>query len=282
MINASLAGCASALWLFAATSCTSAVFTNAKDATQLERRWNEFEQEASAAANPESPKNDPQAEQADDTPWTFELHPSLWVPSRRGSTTVQGTTGPFVLSQLAAIVLHSELRLDRLSLFGDLYHLDLTESQTRDGERFTVDFKQVILELGAAYQVIDQDLGDGFAFTAAPLVGARSYYMDLRFRSQSGGSNSEEQAWVDGFGGARFRLGERDGLALVGRVDAGAGGSNATWNALAGLEWNIVSFLSLTAGYRWLSVDYARGSGANRFEYNVLQLGPTLGLSLRF
>jgi hypothetical protein len=35
-------------------------------------------------------------------------------------------------------------------------------------------------------------------------------------------------------------------------------------------------------GYRLLSVDYQKGSGVNRYEYDVLQHGPLLGLSVGF
>jgi hypothetical protein len=35
-------------------------------------------------------------------------------------------------------------------------------------------------------------------------------------------------------------------------------------------------------GYRALSVHYAQGEGRRRYEFDVLQHGPVLGLSMRF
>ena len=35
-------------------------------------------------------------------------------------------------------------------------------------------------------------------------------------------------------------------------------------------------------GYRVLSVDYAQGEGRRRYEFDMLQHGPVLGLSARF
>jgi hypothetical protein len=35
-------------------------------------------------------------------------------------------------------------------------------------------------------------------------------------------------------------------------------------------------------GYRALSVDYAQGEGQRRYEFDMVQHGPILGLSLRF
>jgi hypothetical protein len=35
-------------------------------------------------------------------------------------------------------------------------------------------------------------------------------------------------------------------------------------------------------GYRALSVDYAQGEGRRLYEFNAVQHGPVLGLSMRF
>jgi hypothetical protein len=35
-------------------------------------------------------------------------------------------------------------------------------------------------------------------------------------------------------------------------------------------------------GYRALSVDYQKGSGVNRYEYDMLQHGPIVGLTVKF
>ena len=35
-------------------------------------------------------------------------------------------------------------------------------------------------------------------------------------------------------------------------------------------------------GYKALSVDYSRGIGSDRYQYNVVQHGPVVGLSVRF
>ena len=35
-------------------------------------------------------------------------------------------------------------------------------------------------------------------------------------------------------------------------------------------------------GYRALSVDYEKGSGANKFEFDVVEHGPVVGLTVRY
>jgi hypothetical protein len=107
--------------------------------------------------------------------------------------------------------------------------------------------------------------------------------MDVDVRPPGTGNNaSGDEAWVDAFGGMRFRIGADEGPGVFGRFDAGAGGSDATWNALVGLDWRIGGWLAFTGGYRWLSIDYSSGSGNDRVVYDILALGPFLGISFRF
>ena len=59
--------------------------------------------------------------------------------------------------------------------------------------------------------------------------------------------------------------------------------------------WNVITASALrvsavrhgilwsgVVGYRALSVDYEEGSGSSKYEYDVLQHGPILGVTARF
>ena len=63
-------------------------------------------------------------------------------------------------------------------------------------------------------------------------------------------------------------------------------GSRFSWNLLGAYSWQIGARDGLTysgiLGYRLLSVDYVQGSGAARSEYDVLQHGPLMGLTVNF
>ncbi|MPR08627.1 hypothetical protein [Microvirga tunisiensis] len=59
-----------------------------------------------------------------------------------------------------------------------------------------------------------------------------------------------------------------------------------SWQAIGGYgfdfgDWNGITF-SGVIGYRALSVDYAQGEGRHRYEFDMLQHGPVLGLSMRW
>jgi hypothetical protein len=226
--------------------------------------------------------------------WHVEVVPYLWAPAMHGQLGARGSTAPVGINQSeildimkddlqGAFVTHGEFAKDRFRFLGDFSYINLESSTSTPRGEIETDMEQVIAELGLAYQVIDAELGEGYRLSVEPLVGARLNYIDVEVELRgSGREDSGDQWWVDGFGGARFRIGAEEGPGVFGRFDAGAGGSDATWNALVGMDWRIGGWLAFTGGYRWLSIDYASGSGDDRVVYDILALGPFLGISFRF
>ncbi|MBL8899046.1 MAG: hypothetical protein JNM84_15510 [Planctomycetes bacterium] len=226
--------------------------------------------------------------------WHIEVVPYLWAPAMHGQVGARGATAPVGINQSeildimkddlqGAFVTHGEFAKDRFRFLADFSYINLESSTSTPLGQVESDMEQIIAELGVAYQVVDEDLGDGYRLSVEPLVGARLNYLDVEVELRgSGREDSGDQWWVDGFGGARFRVGAEEGPGVFGRFDAGAGGSDATWNALVGMDWRIGGWLAFTGGYRWLSIDYASGSGNDRIVYDILALGPFLGISFRF
>jgi hypothetical protein len=63
-------------------------------------------------------------------------------------------------------------------------------------------------------------------------------------------------------------------------------GSDFSWNVLAAYKFDFavrdgVTYSGLL-GYRLLDVDYSGSANGATYEYNVLQHGPLMGLSMRF
>jgi hypothetical protein len=248
---------------------------------------------ASGEAQSDGAKSDEKSAGAEKT-WHIEVVPYLWAPAMHGQVGAQGSTVPVGINQSeildimkddleGAFVTHGEFAKDRFRFLADFSYINLESSTSTPLGRFESDMEQIIAELGVAYQVVDEDLGDGYRLSIEPLVGARFNYLDTEVELRgSGREESGDQWWVDGFGGARFRVGAEEGPGVFGRFDAGAGGSDATWNALVGMDWRIGGWLAFTGGYRWLSIDYSSGSGDDRIVYDILALGPFLGISFRF
>ena len=90
------------------------------------------------------------------------------------------------------------------------------------------------------------------------------------------------------FVGARLRYVPAPGeeIAIRGDVGGFGAGSKFTWQAMATYNWLLCTHGPLTldgyVGWRALSVDYETGEGYSRYEFDVLQHGPVLGLTGRF
>jgi opacity protein-like surface antigen len=64
----------------------------------------------------------------------------------------------------------------------------------------------------------------------------------------------------------------------MGYVDVGGGGSDFTWQALAGVDWEFAKGRTLRLGYRELSWDYSHGG----VVWDMKMHGPYAGLGFRF
>lgn len=94
-------------------------------------------------------------------------------------------------------------------------------------------------------------------------------------RAPQGRSVAKHQSWADGFVDARVQYSIAPQWALVGYLDLGAGGSDFTWQAIAGANYAISPTKTLKFGYRYVKVDYHRDD----FLYDVATGGPYLGLA---
>jgi hypothetical protein len=173
-----------------------------------------------------------------------------------------------------------------------------------------VEFTQTVIEVGGAYEVFKWWSGGGVQPDALPrytaidlLVGARYWHQELAINlALAGGldttglvvtggraiARAGSVDWVDPVVGARVRHQLAPGRELVLRGDIGGFdvGSKLSWNVLGAYSWHIAARNGVTyagiLGYRLLAVDYEKGAGVSRYEYDVLQHGPLMGLTVSF
>ncbi len=227
--------------------------------------------------------------------WRFDLTPYLWVPAQDGHATIKGVTAPIDLSvgdtfeaigdyfNFAAAV-HVEASKDGVTLLADAMYLSLeSEAIQLPSQLVTVRMDQGLFELGAAVEVLEVPRSaESPGLVVEPLLGARVYTLSGRLSSSLGYELAQSEAWVDGFFGARARVECSDTLGIHLRGDIGGGGSSFCWNLNAGVDIRLCDAAVLEVGYRALSVDYGTGSGADRFEYDLVLHGPYLGLTFGF
>jgi hypothetical protein len=168
--------------------------------------------------------------------------------------------------------------------------------------------KMAIAEAGAAYEIarFGFPFGDVVRIPTAldVLAGARHWYQeadvsfDIRVTVDIADlvvvernraiAKSGSVDWTDPFIGARLRFAVAPGHQVFVRGDVGGFdvGSNFSWQAIAGYQFDFAAWSGITfsglIGYRALHVDYTQGEGRRHYEFDMLQHGPVLGLTMRF
>ncbi len=175
------------------------------------------------------------------------------------------------------------------------------------GAALSADYRYWTVELGGMYEVAQWRSGlsaqRASDMVLEMLAGGRYWHQELDvdvnvagtlnfFGLTVSGSRALAQSgsidWVDPFIGARLRWQPAPGeeVALRGDVGGFGAGSKFTWQLLASYNWFLCVEGPLTLngylGYRALSVDYETGQGFNRYEFDVLQQGPVMGITGRF
>jgi hypothetical protein len=153
-----------------------------------------------------------------------------------------------------------------------------------------VEMQQLILELGAAYRLLQTRLWGSNpgtersgALDCEVLGGGRYWRMEgeLKLIGPGGSATMDgDEDWIDPFVGGRAKLGLTDRLDLSLRGDVGGFGvgSDFTWNAAAAVVYRFSRSASLMGGYRVLDVDYSSGA----FGMDMRLHGPFLAFTWSF
>lgn len=117
-----------------------------------------------------------------------------------------------------------------------------------------------------------------------PLAGVRYDRVGGDVDGPLGHAHALVQGWVDPILGIHLRLALAESVTLDFRGDIGGFGvgSKLTWQAFPYVSWRVAKIVSLQAGYRVLSIDYEHGSGTDRIRFDVVELGPQVGITFLF
>lgn len=252
--------------------------------------------------------------------WNFRFVPYGWLISMNGNQSVRGRSAKVDASfldivensdTLVALMGDFEARHGPFALYGDLVWTKVGVEggslrtrtpapgvTTTVGRSLGLDIEMAVLEVGTSYEVARSG---ALAFDI--LAGARYWHQeaDLSFEvtrtidigdlERVGGraiARSRSIDWLDPILGARIRYAVTAGHNLFLRGDIGGFGvgSNFSWQAAGGYGFDVGTYQGITfsgvIGYRALYVDYVQAEGRQRYEFDMLQHGPILGISARF
>ena len=265
--------------------------------------------------------------------WTIRATMYGWLAYLKGDITVRGRTAnidvnPIELFQhlttdgghIPAWMSYMEARRGPLSFYNDIFYanLGLSGSQVRIrpdrpdiGVSLGLDFEQLVIETGAAYEIARWSSGGGAKDWDVPeretsldiVAGARYWRQvaDLKLAltaeldlpgvvvvGNRAFARSGSIDWVDPLVGLRLRHQFMPGHEVAVRGDIGGfgAGSQFSWQVVGAYSWDFAVRDGITysgmLGYRALDVDYEQGSGRRKYTYDVLQHGPLLGLTFGF
>jgi hypothetical protein len=226
------------------------------------------------------------AQQAGDDAWQVTAAPYLMGAAISGTTGVRGVSADIDLSA-SEVFDHLELgamgmlaaRKGSWGLGTDLIYMGL--GATADRPRADVDFNQFALAFYGLRRLNP---------VAEASVGLRVNGLDggLTIKDQSvfpsGTELSRSQWWADPIVGLRLHSHSagRVNATLYTEIGGFGLGSDLAWQIYPMLSLRLSERSSLDLGYRWLSLDYTTGEGADHFTYDTLTQGPTLGFGFRF
>jgi opacity protein-like surface antigen len=220
--------------------------------------------------------------------WEFRVGLPLWASGLDGDTGVLGLSNPVdvgfddILSHLdMAAALSFEARKGRLGFISSFIYMNISDAADTPGPLFdsvSLDIKQLVVDAAVSYAVVDDP-----GFRVEALLGARYNSIDIDFKARStqgDRSASSENDWVDPYIGFQTRTRLNESLDLIVKGDIGGFdvGSELTWQAYAGLEYQFSNSIYGALGYRAISVDYSSGG----FTYDMLTSGPQLEFGMKF
>ncbi|MCB8822702.1 hypothetical protein [Microvirga rosea] len=252
--------------------------------------------------------------------WSFRFVPYGWLTSLNGTQTVRGRSvkvdASFVdivekSDTLVALMGDLEARNGPFALLGNVVwsKIGAEGGNVRSralapgvagtlGTSLGVDITMAIAEVGVAYEVarfgslaFDVLGGARYWHQRADLSLAVAATVDVGDLEIAGGralARSGSVDWLDPIVGARLRYTVAPGHEIILRGDIGGFGvgSDFSWQAIGAYGFELGSYQGITfsgvIGYRALYVDYVQGEGRQRYEFDMLQHGPVIGLSARF
>lgn len=252
---------------------------------------------------------------APETGWHFTVTPYAWLPSIDGRlryslppgsgdarSTDVGISSTNLLDAINfAGMIAAEARYDRFAIMTDLIYLDMGNAGSRvdsvnlggNAVSSTVDagtdtsVQGTLWTLAGGYTLAQGEWGNVDAFAGFRLF-SLSTTTNVRLAADVTGPNnslalsrnlrlSDNTTLFDGIIGARGRFLLGAGFHLPYSFDVGAGSSQLTWQAMAGIGYQ-TGWAGVTLGYRYLSYDQGNDKLVQEFSFS----GPFLAVNFSF
>jgi hypothetical protein len=182
-------------------------------------------------------------------------------------------------------MLYLEAHNNKWVVTSDLIFMNLNQdiAESKFWDNGTAGAKQLVWEPAGFYRILPfLEIGAGGRLNnlQASIEGRRNAFPAGTYEV----SESVSKTWFDPILITRLTADIKDKWLFQFRGDLGGFGvgSDFTWQVQAYAGYKFTKLFQLTAGYRYLSMDYDKGTEAERFVYNVDTFGPEIKFGFNF
>jgi hypothetical protein len=227
--------------------------------------------------------------------WNFLADVYLMFPYMDGETgigdllsvPVDANPGDIFNKLKMAAMLYLEANTAKWAITSDLVYMNLNQEVT-PGTLFNsgeVSAKELIWEPAGLYRIVPfLEVGLGGRLTNLSTdIDARRYVIGVGNPTEPV-TASGSKTWMDPVLITRLSATVNEKWLFQFRGDIGGFGvgSDLTWQLQAYAGYRFGKVFQLTAGYRYLSVDYDKGVDADRFVFNMASFGPVVRFGFNF
>lgn len=218
--------------------------------------------------------------------WNYLVQPYVLFAAMDGTTGIGNLPDMNVDASASDIfgnlhmggMLYAEAYTDKWSVCSDIIYMNLKQGVTSGPviESGYLQAKQFAWEVSALRKLLPWlDAGVGARLN---VLEASGDLMVNNIEGSSSKSRSTTETWVDPIIILRTRnnIGEKFEYEVRGDIGGFGIGSHFAWQVQAYVDYKFSKLFQLGVGYRVISMDYSKGSGDNRFEYDVKTSGPVI------
>lgn len=227
--------------------------------------------------------------------WNFLADVYLMFPYMNGdiglgnqfTVPIDANPGDIFSKLKMAGMLYFEAKTDKWAITSDFVYMRLNQEVTPSKllESGDVTAKELIWETAGLYRLLPfWEVGIGGRLdNIATEIDVRRFVAGIGNPTELV-NESASKTWFDPILITRFTGDINDKWLFQFRGDVGGFGvgSDLTWQLQAYAGYRFTKVFQITAGYRILSIDYDKGSGTERFIYNVNTSGPELKFGFNF
>ncbi len=232
-------------------------------------------------------------ENGEEKKWKFLIEPYMMFPSMSGETgvrniptvSVDANAGDIFDKLQFGAMLYLEAQNDQWAITSDLLYMNLEQdaASTQIINSGSVQAKQLGYELAGLYR-FSPFLESGLGLR----LNSIDTELDIVRNTIGGGTESLggslSRTWVDPVFITRATADINDKWIFILRGDFGGLGigSTFTWQVQGYVAYHFSKLFQTSLGYRIIGIDYDKGTGEDRFRYDVNTFGPNIRFGFNF